>query len=110
MINALYIENLNKKYPTFSLKNVSFSIRPGDIMGFIGRNGAGKTTTLKCIMIRMASTQNCRQGPSAQGEDIWVMTVWSELHHVVTQGFSVLMSSITATDRRWSSVMRSLIR
>lgn len=50
MINALYIENLNKKYPTFSLKNVSFSIRPGDIMGFIGRNGAGKTTTLKCIM------------------------------------------------------------
>ena len=50
MNEVLRLENVNKKYPTFSLKNVSFSIEPGQIMGFIGRNGAGKTTTLKCIM------------------------------------------------------------
>ena len=50
MNEILKIENVNKNYPTFSLKNVSFSIKPGQIMGFIGRNGAGKTTTLKCIM------------------------------------------------------------
>lgn len=50
MEELLKIENLNKKYPSFSLKNVSFSIKPGEIMGFIGRNGAGKTTTLKAIM------------------------------------------------------------
>ncbi len=50
MITALKIENLNKKYPSFSLKNVSFEVKPGEIMGFIGRNGAGKTTTLKSIM------------------------------------------------------------
>ena len=47
---ALSVENLNKKYPSFSLKDVSFSVKPGEIMGFIGRNGAGKTTTLKSIM------------------------------------------------------------
>jgi len=47
---SLKIENLCKNYPAFSLKGVSFSVRPGDIMGFIGRNGAGKTTTLKSIM------------------------------------------------------------
>ena len=46
----LRIENLKKKYPSFSLKGVSFDIKPGQIMGFIGRNGAGKTTTLKCVM------------------------------------------------------------
>ena len=46
----LRIENVRKKYPTFSLKDVSFEVKPGQIMGFIGRNGAGKTTTLKCIM------------------------------------------------------------
>ena len=50
MGEVLLIENLNKKYPSFSLKNVSFKVNAGEIMGFIGRNGAGKTTTLKSIM------------------------------------------------------------
>ena len=50
MEEILRLENVNKKYPSFSLKDISFTIKPGEIMGFIGRNGAGKTTTLKCIM------------------------------------------------------------
>ena len=50
MNDILKIEKLNKKYPAFSLKDVSFDVKPGEIVGFIGRNGAGKTTTLKCIM------------------------------------------------------------
>ena len=50
METVLNVENLNKKYPSFSLKDVSFTVKPGEIMGFIGRNGAGKTTTLKSIM------------------------------------------------------------
>ena len=50
MQEILRLENVNKKYQSFSLKDVSFAIKPGEIMGFIGRNGAGKTTTLKCIM------------------------------------------------------------
>ena len=50
MDDFLRLEKVNKKYPSFSLKDVSFSVKPGQIMGFIGRNGAGKTTTLKSIM------------------------------------------------------------
>ena len=50
METILKVEKLNKKYPSFSLKDVSFAVKPGEIMGFIGRNGAGKTTTLKSIM------------------------------------------------------------
>lgn len=50
METNLKIEHLSKAYPKFSLKDVSFNVKPGEIMGFIGRNGAGKTTTLKCIM------------------------------------------------------------
>ncbi len=47
---ALEIKNLNKKYKNFQLKNVSFQLEKGYIMGFIGANGAGKTTTLKSIL------------------------------------------------------------
>ena len=49
-MEILKVDNLCKDYPSFSLKNVSFSINSGEILGFIGRNGAGKTTTLKSIM------------------------------------------------------------
>ena len=48
-MKMLEVKNISKHYPTFDLKDVSFVIEPGKIVGFIGRNGAGKTTTLKCI-------------------------------------------------------------
>ncbi len=47
VLNAYHI---TKEYPGFRLQDVSFRVRKGSIMGFIGRNGAGKTTTLKAIM------------------------------------------------------------
>lgn len=50
MNTILKIDRVRKTYPSFTLKDVSFEVKPGQIMGFIGRNGAGKTTTLKCIM------------------------------------------------------------
>ncbi len=46
----LVVDKLSKTYPTFTLKEVSFELPAGYIMGFIGINGAGKTTTLKSIM------------------------------------------------------------
>lgn len=50
MENALSVTNLCKDYDGFSLKNVSFELPKGSIMGFIGENGAGKTTTIKAIL------------------------------------------------------------
>lgn len=50
MSTLLQVDKIRKTYPSFSLKDVSFEVKPGQIVGFIGRNGAGKTTTLKCIM------------------------------------------------------------
>ncbi|MET3544349.1 ABC-2 type transport system ATP-binding protein [Paenibacillus favisporus] len=47
---ALDIRNLSKTYPNFQLKDVSFQLEKGYIMGFIGANGAGKTTTIKSIL------------------------------------------------------------
>lgn len=48
--NMLEINSLNKSYPKFELKNITLSIKKGEIMGFIGPNGAGKSTTIKSIV------------------------------------------------------------
>ena len=47
---VLEINNLTKKYSAFELKSISFQIKAGEVMGFIGRNGAGKTTAIKSIL------------------------------------------------------------
>jgi ABC-2 type transport system ATP-binding protein len=49
-MEMLSVQNLSKSYEKFTLKEVSFSLEAGYIMGFIGRNGAGKTTTLKSML------------------------------------------------------------
>ena len=50
MADSLEVKNLGKRYARFSLKDVSFSIPSGYIMGFVGPNGSGKTTTIKSIL------------------------------------------------------------
>lgn len=49
-MNILEVKGLHKKQGKFSLKDVSFELPMGYIMGFIGKNGAGKTTTINCIL------------------------------------------------------------
>ncbi|HGH1672322.1 ABC transporter ATP-binding protein [Bacillus thuringiensis] len=46
----LEVNNLNKCYENFSLKDVTFRINNDCITGFIGTNGSGKTTTIKAIL------------------------------------------------------------
>ncbi len=46
----LDIQNISKNYGSHqAVKNVSFSISKGEIVGFLGPNGAGKSTTMKII-------------------------------------------------------------
>lgn len=49
-MNVLAVKGLTKRYPNFTLDNITFSIKPGRIMGLIGKNGAGKSTTLKSML------------------------------------------------------------
>ena len=48
--NAVELEAVRKEYKGFTLKDVSFSLPTGYIMGLVGPNGAGKTTIIKLIM------------------------------------------------------------
>lgn len=44
------IKNLCKSYDSFELKDISFSLYSGEVVGLIGPNGAGKSTTIKLIL------------------------------------------------------------
>jgi len=49
-MHNIIVENLTKKFGTFTaVNNISFSIKKGEIFGFLGANGAGKTTAMKMM-------------------------------------------------------------
>ena len=46
----LHVASLTKRYGHLvALSEVSFSIRPGEVLGVIGPNGSGKTTLFECL-------------------------------------------------------------
>jgi ABC-2 type transport system ATP-binding protein len=43
-------EHLSKRYEAVTVvEDVSFEVRPGEVLGFLGPNGAGKTTTMRML-------------------------------------------------------------
>jgi ABC-2 type transport system ATP-binding protein len=48
---TLEVRNLSKRYRgTDAVTDVSFTIQPGEILGYVGHNGAGKSTTVKMMI------------------------------------------------------------
>ena len=51
------VQNLSKNYGPFqALKDISFSVDKGQIVGFLGPNGAGKTTTMRILTCFMPAS------------------------------------------------------
>ena len=49
-VNAVEVSNLTVKFGDFTAVNdISFSVKKGEIFGFLGANGAGKTTTIRVL-------------------------------------------------------------
>jgi ABC-2 type transport system ATP-binding protein len=50
-ISVLDITRISKRFGTRqALSDVSFTVRPGEVFGFVGSNGAGKTTTMRIVL------------------------------------------------------------
>ena len=46
----IQVEGLTKLYgELIAVNELSFCVRPGEVMGLVGPNGAGKTTTMRCL-------------------------------------------------------------
>src|SRR5687768_2959808 len=55
---AIEVRNLTRRFGHFvAVDDVSFTVRPGEIFGFLGSNGAGKSTTIRmlCGLLRPTS-------------------------------------------------------
>jgi ABC-2 type transport system ATP-binding protein len=56
----IQVEQLSKYYGArAAIRNLSFRIEPGEVVGFLGLNGAGKTTTLRilgCVLLPTSGT------------------------------------------------------
>jgi len=50
MNNILSLRGVTKYFSAFTLKDVSFDLPEGFVMGLVGKNGAGKTTIIKAIL------------------------------------------------------------
>ena len=75
---AILLDRLSKSYgDTDAVSDLSLTIAPGTIFGFLGANGAGKTTTIRmlCGLVR----------PSSGRAEIVGIDVWRERHQARRQ-------------------------
>ena len=55
---SIVVNGITKIFGTqTAVNNVSFSAKPGEIVGFLGPNGAGKSTTMKMLCCYLAPTE-----------------------------------------------------
>lgn len=65
----IQVDNLRRQFGAFTaVDDLSFTVKPGEILGFLGPNGAGKSTTMKMLTGFLRPTSGSVR---VFGHDIW---------------------------------------
>lgn len=76
MDKLVAVNELQKNFGQFqALKDVSFEVNAGEVLGYIGPNGAGKSTTIRILLGIIRATQGKVQ---IFGKDVWQDSI--EIH------------------------------
>ena len=86
--NNIESEEIDQNY-LWALKNVSFEIKEGEVVGFIGRNGAGKSTLLKVMSRIIAPTEGRIRG---KGKISSLLEVGTGFHSDLTGRENIFIS------------------
>src|SRR3990172_10925853 len=86
--DAISVENLEKRFGVFTaVDRINFSVKKGEIFGFLGPNGSGKSTTIRMLCGIITPTSGSGQ---VAGYDI--VTQAEEIKHAIgymSQKFSL---------------------
>lgn len=93
MQSILEIKNFTKTYAKDkkAVDNLSLSVMPGEIHGFIGHNGAGKTTTIRAVVGVMDFEQGeiFIEGHSVKKEPITCKSLTIPIYMIILRGFNI---------------------
>ena len=63
--SMLDVQQLTKRYGALTgIQDISFTVRPGEVLGLLGPNGSGKSTTVKILtgLLQPTSGECCLDG------------------------------------------------
>ena len=109
-MNALELSGVSRSFGDFALRDVSFTLPGGCILGLVGENGAGKTTLIRLIMnamrrdsgeIRVLGVDNTAPAFRAVKEDVGV--VLDESRFPEQMNAREVEKMLALTYRNWDS-------